>query len=425
MRVGLVRGKFHSIWESLACGYLKSYTSDLVAPEDYYFGDGYFDSDEEIIQKASECDIVGFSGTSSQMRWNLEIANAIKARAPDVRIYVGGYGPSVDPTRFLGKVDGVVVGEGEVPWREILQSGGRETGLIMRPAIGILDSIPFPDRAFIKVERCIQVAKIEEGRRVTSIFGNRGCYRRCKFCADGTKLTIYGVKLRERSPKNIADEMEQVRDDWNIQFFKFCDPEVNTRLGRNEELCEELINRKWDTPWGGNMIASPIREREAKTLYEAGCREVWIGLESGNLQVHQHIGKGVSPGTIRESFKTTKDAGLLRRAYVLMGTPLETLSTIKDTENLIDEVKPDTVSFSVLAPYPGTSYWREEFAYWDWSEIDEYGGPTNTFHPDAMTKNELLRERLRLIEKYRGNLSRIVHKKIALGIIDTGEIQLE
>jgi len=32
---------------------------------------------------------------------------------------------------------------------------------------------------------------------------------------------------------------------------------------------------------------------------------------------------------------------------------------------------------------------------------------------------------LRLIEKYRGNLSRIVHKKIALGIIDTGEIQLE
>src|SRR3990167_4926766 len=126
MRVGLVRGKLHSIWESLACGYLKSYTSDLVAPEDYYFGDGYFDSDEKIISKAAECDIIGFSGTSSQMRWNLEIANAIKARAPDVHIYMGGYGPSVDPVRFLEKVDGVVFCEGVGPWRGILQSGGRE-----------------------------------------------------------------------------------------------------------------------------------------------------------------------------------------------------------------------------------------------------------------------------------------------------------
>ena len=110
-----------------------------------------------------------------------------------------------------------------------------------------LDSIPYPDREFIQVERCIQIAKREEGRRVTSILGNRGCLRRCKFCLDGVPSknlqmqSIYGVKLRERTPSNIVDEMEQVRAAHDIEFFKFADPEVNTRVGRTKELAEELI----------------------------------------------------------------------------------------------------------------------------------------------------------------------------------------
>src|SRR3990167_1089387 len=247
LSVALVRGKWHTIWESLACGYLYSYTKDLVEPGDYVFYDGYFDSNEEIINGCAEADIVGFSGTTSQMPWSLRIAAAIKQRSPDSRIFVGGYGPSVSPEWFIeesisiprGPISGAVVGEGERPWRSILLSGGIQTGVIFEPAIPDLDSIPFPSRSFIKCERTIEVAKREEGRRVTGILGNRGCLRRCRFCADGSKLTIYGVKLRERSPKNIVDEMEAVQQVWNLDFWKAADPEVNTRIGRSEELSKE------------------------------------------------------------------------------------------------------------------------------------------------------------------------------------------
>ena len=398
-----------------------------MEPEDYIFYDGYFDQDEEIIKGCAEADIVGFSGTTSQMPWSLRIATQIKQQNPHTRIYIGGYGPSVAPEKFTESVDGVVVGEGERPWRDILESNGSERGVIFRPAIANLDDIPFPDRDFIKVERCINVAKTEEGRRVTGILGNRGCLRRCKFCADGSSKTIYGVKLRERSPANIVDEMEQVARRYQIEFFKFADPEVNTRPGRIRELCTELIRRKWEIPWGGNMLASPFDEQDARDLYAAGCREVWIGLESGSLEIHKHIGKGVTPNLIRKSFKAAKDAGIMRRGYVLMGTPMETYDTIKETEALIDEIQPDTVSFSILAPYPGTEYYKPEFANWDWEGIDEYGGDTNQYHNLGITnmnRQQLLAERIRLIEKYRGHLSKIMLKKIALGVIDTGEIQL-
>lgn len=435
MKVALIRGKWHSVWESLACGYLYSYTKDLVEPGDYAFFDGYFDDDETIISGAAEADIVGFSGTTSQMPWSLRIASAIKSRSPDSRIFVGGYGPSVSPEWFVdgsvsvptGPISGAVVGEGEQPWRSILLSGGVQTGVIYEPAIPNLDSIPFPDRDFIKVERCIDVAKREEGRRVTGILGNRGCLRRCKFCADGSPKTIYGVKLRERSPDNILDEMERVGDQYNIEFFKFADPEVNTRPGRTRELALRFIERGWRTPWGGNFLANPWEDGDGHILYSAGCREAWIGLESGSLEVHRHIGKGVTPGLIRRAFKDAKDAGLLRRAYVLMGTPLETPDTIRETEALIDETRPDTVSFSILAPYPGTEYYHPDFADWDWERIDEYGGDANQYHNLGITKMDresLLAERLRLIEKYRGHLSSIMMKKIALGVIDTGEIAL-
>ena len=426
MKVGLVRGRWHSVWESLSCGYLYSATKDLTNIDLYSFWDGYFESDDKIIKGASECDIVGFSGTTSQMPWSVRIAAAIKERNPNTRIYLGGYGPSVDPGNWANRsgVDGVVVGEGEVAWRAIIESEGRERGVIFRPAAQDLDSIPFPDRDFIQVERCIAIAKKEEGRRVTSVLGNRGCLRRCKFCADGSPLTIYGRKLRERSPGNILDEMERVRDDHRIEFFKFADAEVNTRPGRAREIATCFLRRKWEVPWGGNFLVNPLDGGDAKALYAAGCREVWMGLESGSPEILQHIGKGTNLATIRKAFKATKEAGLLRRAYVLMGTPLETKETIKMTEAMIDEVRPDTVSFSILAPYPGTEYYDEaKHGGLDWEHIDEYGG-SNPWRTDALSHEELLQERLRLIEKYRGHLSTIMAKKIALGIIDTGEIAL-
>src|SRR3990172_2936301 len=281
MKVALVRGRWHSVWEPLALGYLYSYTKNLPNVEYIYMGDGAFDSDEEIIKGCAEADIVGFSGTTSQMPWSLRIASAIKSRSPDCRIFVGGYGPSVSPEWFIGgsvsiprgPISGAVVGEGERPWRSILLSGGVQTGVIFEPAIPDLDSIPFPDRDFIKVERCIDVAKREEGRRVTGILGNRGCLRRCKFCADGSPKTIYGTKLRERSPSNIVDEMELVGERHDIEFFKFADPEVNTRPRRTRELCAELTRRGWKVPWGGNFLANPMDSEDARALYAAGCRE--------------------------------------------------------------------------------------------------------------------------------------------------------
>jgi len=424
MKVVLVRGRWHSVWENLACGYLYSYTTDLA--DKYLFFDGYFDSDDGIIAACLDADIVGFTGTTSQMRWNMEIASAIKRENPRVWIVMGGYGPSASPSNWVGRwpVDCVVTGDGEVSWSQIIK--GRRDPLVYNPPLMDLDSVPFPDREFIRVERCIQIAKREEGRRVTSVLGNRGCLRRCKFCLDGTPNrnlslpTIYGAKLRERSAANIVDEMEQVVAAHAIEFLKFADPEVNTRPGRIKEFAQELIQRRWSIPWGGNFLTNPFDEGDAELLYKAGCREVWFGLESGSPKILKAVGKGTTVATTRRAFKAAKEAGLMRRSYVLLGTHLETLETIRETESLIDEVLPDTVSFSILAPYPGTEYYDpNKHSGLEWDKIDEYSGSVSIC---SLSAEELNHERQRLLNKYRGNLSLIMKKKVALGVISTDEI---
>ena len=169
-----------------------------------------------------------------------------------------------------------------------------------------------------------------------------------------------------------------------------------------------------------DFLVNPFDEKDADLLYRAGCREAWFGLESGSPRILKSIGKGTSVPTIRRAFKAARDAGIMRRSLLLLGTPLETLETIKETEALIDEVRPDTVSFSVLAPYPGTEYYDEsKHGFLEWDKIDEYSGSVTLC---SLSSEGLDLERQRLLNRYRGNLSLIMQKKIALGVISTNEI---
>lgn len=88
---------------------------------------------------------------------------------------------------------------------------------------------------------------------------------------------------------------------------------------------------------------------------------------------------------------------------MLLGMPNESLADIKLSEKIVDEVRPDAVGFTILAPYPGTSYYDPvKHKGVDWSEVDEYDNRiTNTAF---LTNEDLHREQSRLVAKYRKNI---------------------
>ena len=338
-----------------------------------------------------------------------------------MKIIAGGFGPSLEPFKFLNdnNFDYVVTGEGEKSLLDILK-GDVKSKLVSSTPIPNIDEIPEPDRDSFDLNRYISIAEKDEGRRVTSIMSERGCPFGCTFCAEGQYGTIWRKgnenpnRLRCRDAKLIVEEMIKVRDRFNITFFKMNDAETNPTRNHFINICKEIVRQNLDTPWGCNMRCDKIDDEMCMWAVKAKCEEFWMGIESGSPEIHRNIRKGTTIPMIRRAFEVTKRYGIRRRTYCILGTPLESYETIKQTENLLDEIDPDIVGFSILAPYPGTTYWKPEYDKLDWSQIDEF---SNTIWDSNYLSNKELRyQQSRLIEKYHDKLAPIVRKKQKLNI---------
>lgn len=430
LKVSLVRARYPSVWEPTNLMYVSSFIKDRYHGNlEVKILDGFFDSDEQILNQVSDSDFVGLSGTTPQVPHIQKLSKLIKKEYPSIKTIAGGYGPSLQPFKFINDstIDYLVVGEGEQSMLDII-NGNATQKLVSNIPIADVDAIPNPDRDSIDLNRYISIAEKDEGRRVTSIMSERGCAFGCTFCAEGQFGTIWrkadlknnnleyerAVRLRGRNAKLVVEEMIEVRDRFNITFFKMNDAETNPSRAHFINICKEMVRQNLDTPWGCNMRCDKVDEEMCQWAVKARCEEFWMGLESGSPEIHRDINKGTTVDMIRKAFAVSKKFGIKRRTYALLGTPLESYQTIKETEKLIDEVEPEIIGFSILAPYPGTAYWKPEYDELDWSQIDEF---SNThWSSNNLSNKELRTEQSRLIEKYSDKLAPIIRKKQKLGM---------
>ena len=123
MKVSLVRARYPSVWEPTNLMYVSSYIKKYFEGElDVKILDGFFDSDEKILSQVSDSDFVGFSGTTPQVTHILKLSKLVKNENPNIKTIVGGYGPSLQPHKFLNEssIDFLVVGEGEQSMLDII-----------------------------------------------------------------------------------------------------------------------------------------------------------------------------------------------------------------------------------------------------------------------------------------------------------------
>ena len=430
MKVSLVRARYPSVWEPTNLMYVSSYIQKFYKGDlSVEILDGFFDSDETILNKVNDSDFVGFSGTTPQLSHMIKMSKLIKSQNPNIKIIAGGYGPSLQPLKILNEpsFDFLVAGEGEQAMLDILN--GNTTGkLVSALPIPDIDTIPNPDRDSIDLNRYISIAEKDEGRRVTSIMTERGCAFGCTFCAEGEFGTIWRktnlknneieyerpARMRTRSAKLVVEEMKEVKERFDITFFKMNDAETNPSKAHFLKICKEIVEQKLDVPWGCNMRCDKMDEEMCEWAQKARCEEFWMGLESGSDEIHRHINKGTTVPMIRKAFAISKKYGIKRRTYCLLGSPPESYETIKETEKFIEEVEPDIIGFSIMAPYPGTAYWKKEYDDMDWTDVDEF---SNTmWHSDHLTNEQIRHEQARLIEKFSSKLAPIIRKKQNLGI---------
>ena len=392
-------------WEALGIGYITSYLKKHYNKKlNIEFYSGFYDSDKTIINACEKADIIGFSCTSPQYKHGVSLARQLKSK--NNTIIFGGVHASALPELVSKEkyIDTIIKGEGEKALLQIVKDVDNEVKLpkiYCFNYIQNLDELPFPDRKTIKNERNIQQAYKDNNVRITSILSSRGCPFNCSFCCSHS---VWKNIPRMRSIENILDEFEYLVNTWKIDFVKFADDTFTISKKRTIDFCDLKIEKGIDIPYGANAHVNNIDEEVLKKLAESNCQELWYGVESGSPKILRDIHKSTNIEKIKKVFKLTRDYGIKTRAYFLLGIPNETIEDINLTEKLCDEIQPDIVGFTLLAPYPTNEYFDyESMKSWDWSTVDEYNN--NWVKSKTLSNKQLRNIQKKLITKYQNHIT--------------------
>ena len=200
---------------------------------------------------------------------------------------------------------------------------------------------------------------------------SRGCPFACSFC---TIINVQGRKMRERSPESIAAMMRRNYHEHGVSFYFFTDDNfARKKLWR--ETFEEIIKLRNDGLDVTFMMQVDLAKKPKNFVSlaaEAGCTQVFIGMESVNPQNLEAEGKKQNKvEEYREIIREWHDAGVVVHTGYIIGLPWDSKDQVpNDIRFLMEEVGPDQASFFMLTPLPGSHDHREMKKRGDWMDPD-------------------------------------------------------
>jgi anaerobic magnesium-protoporphyrin IX monomethyl ester cyclase len=182
---------------------------------------------------------------------------------------------------------------------------------------------------------------------------SRGCPFRCAWCAK----PIWGNQYLQRPAPEVADEMAYLKRSFNPDHIWFADDIFGFRVDWVAEFADRVRAAGAKIPFTIQTRADLVSERMAAALRDAGCREAWIGAESGSQRVLDSMNKGTSVGEILTARHRLKSAGIRVGFFIQLGYMDEQLCDILATRELLDAARPDEIGVSVSYPLPGTKFY--------------------------------------------------------------------
>ncbi|MBL7206319.1 MAG: radical SAM protein [Candidatus Aenigmarchaeota archaeon] len=221
-----------------------------------------------------------------------------------------------------------------------------------RPLIEDLDSLPFPARDLLKNEKYTMPIY---NRPYTLLVPSRGCPSSCIYC---TANVYYGKKCRERSCKNIVDEIEEILNVHKISDITMWSDTFTLKKNFVIEICDEIKRRGLKFNWMCNSRVNTIDPEMLKRMKDAGCSIISYGVESGVKEILDNAKKGINIKQIEDAIKWTNDAGIESIAHVIFGLPGETKETVEKTIDFIKKINPTYAQFYCATPFHGTEFYE-------------------------------------------------------------------
>ncbi len=396
--VEVVRRKGHITEAPLGLGYLSAYLkprgyevrvfdANLIAIKGIALRqlNGVAEAERELMARVDEFD-PDLVGISCLFHYTSGVAHRLAGLLKKNRIVVmGGAYPTISPEAALNdpNVDFIIMGEGEVPFfnllemlngrrkeGELLAVGNRRNGrTVLNRELSLLNSLddnPVPDRTDISVEdyhrygrHFIQRFEEYEGGEleIATLTATRGCVFNCSFCIN-RKLWRRG--LRTRNPENVLREIELLKTKYGVRYLAFNDDNLLINKKFAYELLQGMIQRKLNVHWTtGGMSVRGLDETLVKLAIESGCLVFNLAIESANRGTLERIRKPVNLDEAVRAAEIVKQNGGYLMGLFMLGFPWETEEEFLNTVRFGKSLECDWTLYSLVTPFPGSDLYEE------------------------------------------------------------------
>lgn len=283
-----------------------------------------------------------------------EIVRFVRERSPETRIIVGG--PHIynicshvdsltQNTIFkqLGADIFVFDSQGELTLSRVL--------LALRDPTPDLDAIPnlvYKDgKTFKRSTREIESNDLDENAIDWTSFSPdyytptvqmrtaRSCSFNCAFC----RYPVMAGALSLTSLEVVEAELRYLREH-GVRNVVFIDDTFNVPLPRFKDLCRMMIRNKFGFQWFSYFRCSNADTAAFDLMAEAGCKGVFLGIESGDNTILANMNKFAKIERYRHGIKMLKERGIVTFASLIVGFPGETEQTIRNTIEFVEEAAP-------------------------------------------------------------------------------------
>lgn len=347
--------------------YVEVYQQDIYHWPDSHLTDYLNKHDFDVVE-------VSVIGGYYQYHKLLSLSNAINASSNRSRFKytIGGHGPAADPEYFLRKsgADIVGIGEGEITFVELLEAfegkrkleevkgiaffndSGEYVRTAYRELIEDIDTIAWPayDLFDMTYYSLLRLPNIKQNERSMPVLSGRGCIFACNFCYRMDK------GFRPRSAESIIEEIEFLRDTYNIRYIAFSDELLMSSRQRTLDLCQAFIDAKINVKWDCNGRLNFADIDVLEKMKEAGCVFINYGIESLDNDTLRVMHKGLTRDMIIRGVENTLKVGISPGLNIIYGNINEPLSAIDDAVEFLLKYDDHSQMRTIrpVTPYPGT-----------------------------------------------------------------------
>ncbi len=183
---------------------------------------------------------------------------------------------------------------------------------------------------------------------------SHGCPAKCIFCASAA---FSGNKFRMHSAEWIVSFIYYFYQKYKPSRVNFVDDNFMVNKKRLKKVFMLLNRLKMKIIWDARCRIDQLDESFIRFLSDAGCKNVHLGVESGDQAVLDSINKRISLESFFKYFKMLVAGGIRPSCSFIIGHHSDTPETIEKTLLLAHKIESSNlgnVAVGIATPFPGT-----------------------------------------------------------------------